>query len=104
MPETTTENGANRPETRTSAAPRPQPKIMGPNGPGSCSRRRLVALAVGSSPLRGHPCARSSEPAVETPEFRGTLGKRKERESSRAYAIEGAGGRRERGAPDGHVT
>src|SRR5260370_39810743 len=86
------------------APPRPQPKIMGPNGPGSCSRPRLVALAVGSSPLRGHPCARSSEPAVETPEVRGALGKRQARESSRERAIERGGGRQENVALDSIVT
>jgi large subunit ribosomal protein L21 len=37
---------------------------------------------------------------VETPEFRGTLGKRKERESSRVYAIVRCGGRQEKVALD----
>ena len=50
------------------------------------------------------PCARSSEPAVVTPEFRGTLGKRKERESSRVYAIVRCGGRQEKVALDEVVT
>ena len=81
-----------------------KPKIIEPNEPGSCRRQRLVALAVGSCPLRGPPCARSSEPAVVTPEFRGTLGKRKERESSRVYAIVRCGGRQEKVALDEVVT
>jgi large subunit ribosomal protein L21 len=41
---------------------------------------------------------------VETPEFRGTLGKRKERESSRVYAIVRCGGRQEKVALDEVVT
>ena len=81
-----------------------KPKIIEPNEPGSCRRQRLVALAVGSCPLRGPPCARSSEPAVVTPEFRGTLGKRKERESSRVYAIVRCGGRQEKVALDDVLT
>ena len=39
-----------------------------------------------------------------TPEFRGTLGKRKERESSRVYAIVRCGGRQEKVALDEVVT
>jgi large subunit ribosomal protein L21 len=50
------------------------------------------------------PCARSSEPAVVTPEFRGTLGSAKERESSRVYAIVRCGGRQEKVALDDVVT
>ena len=41
---------------------------------------------------------------METPEFRGTLGKRKERESSRVYAIVRCGGRQEKVALDEVVT
>ena len=41
---------------------------------------------------------------METPEFRGTLGKRKERESSRVYAIVRCGGRQEKVALDDIVT
>src|SRR5882757_4478502 len=52
----------------------------------------------------GRPCARSSEPAVVTPEFRGTLGSAKERESSRVYAIVRCGGRQEKVALDEVVT
>ena len=55
-------------------------------------------------PAARAPCARSSEPAVETPEFRGTLGKRKERESSRVYAIVRCGGRQEKVVLDEVVT
>src|ERR1700761_4071329 len=50
------------------------------------------------------PCARSSEPAVVTPEFRGTLGSANERESSRVYAIVRCGGRQEKVALDDVVT
>jgi large subunit ribosomal protein L21 len=50
------------------------------------------------------PGARSSEPAVVTPEFRGTLGSAKERESSRVYAIVRCGGRQEKVALDDVVT
>jgi len=50
------------------------------------------------------PSARSSEPAVVTPEFRGTLGSAKERESSRVYAIVRCGGRQEKVALDDVVT
>ena len=50
------------------------------------------------------PCARSSEPAVVTPEFQGTLGSAKERESSRVYAIVRCGGRQEKVALDDVVT
>jgi large subunit ribosomal protein L21 len=50
------------------------------------------------------PRARSSEPAVVTPEFRGTLGSAKERESSRVYAIVRCGGRQEKVALDDVVT
>ena len=39
-----------------------------------------------------------------TPEFRGTLGKRKERESSRVYAIVRCGGRQEKVALDDVLT
>src|SRR5262249_27550263 len=80
------------------------PGTRRPNEAGSCSGWRLVTLAVGSCPLRGFPCARSSEPAVVTPEFRGTLGKRNERESSRVYAIVRCGGRQEKVALDDVVT
>src|SRR5712675_2016958 len=52
----------------------------------------------------GRPCARSSEPAVVTPEFRGTLGSAKERESSRVYAIVRCGGRQEKVALDDVLT
>src|SRR6476620_4897069 len=52
----------------------------------------------------GRPCARSSEPAVVTPEFRGTLGSAIERESSRLYAIVRCGGRQEKVALDDVVT
>ena len=52
----------------------------------------------------GRPCARSSEPAVVTPEFRGTLGSANERESSRVYAIVRCGGRQEKVALDDVVT
>ena len=52
----------------------------------------------------GRPCARSSEPAVVTPEFRGTLGSANERESSRVYAIVRCGGRQEKVALDEVVT
>jgi large subunit ribosomal protein L21 len=41
---------------------------------------------------------------VVIPEFRGTLGKRKERESSRVYAIVRCGGRQEKVALDEVVT
>jgi large subunit ribosomal protein L21 len=41
---------------------------------------------------------------VVTPEFQGTLGKRKERESSRVYAIVRCGGRQEKVALDEVVT
>ena len=50
------------------------------------------------------PCERSSEPAVGKPEFRGTLGSAKERESSRVYAIVRCGGRQEKVALDDVVT
>ena len=52
----------------------------------------------------GRPCARSSEPAVVTPEFRGTLGSANERESSRVYAIVRCGGRQEKVALDDVLT
>jgi large subunit ribosomal protein L21 len=52
----------------------------------------------------GRPCARSSEPAVVIPEFRGTLGSANERESSRVYAIVRCGGRQEKVALDDVVT
>src|SRR5580692_9691402 len=52
----------------------------------------------------GRPCARSSEPAVVTPEFRGTLGSANERERSRVYAIVRCGGRQEKVALDDVVT
>src|SRR6476646_11826483 len=52
----------------------------------------------------GRPCARSSEPAVVTPEFRGTLGSANERESSRVYAMVRCGGRQEKDALDDVVT
>src|ERR1700755_2471478 len=50
------------------------------------------------------PCARSSEPAVVTPEFRGTLGSAKERESHRVDAIVRCGARQEKVALDDVVT
>src|SRR6266436_8496798 len=52
----------------------------------------------------GRPCARSSEPAVVIPEFRGTLGSANERESSRVYAIVRCGGRQEKVALDDVLT
>src|SRR3989440_3262299 len=52
----------------------------------------------------GRRCARSSDPAVVTPEFRGTLGSANERESSRVYAIVRCGGRQEKVALDDVVT
>ena len=52
----------------------------------------------------GRPCARSSEPAVVTPEFRGTLGSANERESSRVYAIVRCGGRQEKASVDDVLT
>ena len=71
--------------------PATAPELVREHAPG------LVALAVGSRPLRGTPCASSSEPAVVTPVCRGMLGKRKERESSRVYAIVRCGGRAGKG-------
>src|SRR5215470_17760764 len=55
-------------------------------------------------PAARAPGARSSEPAVVTPEFRGTLGSANERESSRVYAIVRCGGRQEKVALDDVVT
>ena len=57
-------------------------------------------MAVGSCPLRGTPCASSSEPAVVTTGVPGHARK----ESSRVYAIVRCGGRQEKVALDDVLT
>ena len=94
--------------TRGGERPGGLTRRRGEPGTGSLKRLGSGNLASRELPARAGACARSSEPAVVTPEFRGTLGSARnspsERESSRVYAIVRCGGRQEKVALDEVVT